>query len=101
MESGNMIDGPNVGVDGHFFAALNIAAFEDPGLFKRRVDQIVREIRASKKAPGHERIYAPGELEAETERHYREEGIPLNSVTLDGIKQSARELGIDTASLER
>ena len=99
-ESGNMIEGPKVGVDGHFFAALNVAAFEDPDSFKRRVDQIVRQIRGSKKAPGCERIYAPGELEAETERRYRQDGIPLNSVTLEGIRQSARELGIDPSSLQ-
>ena len=99
-ESGNMIEGPKVGVDGHFFAALNVAAFEDPDSFKRRVDQIVRQIRESKKVPGCERIYAPGELEAETERRYRQDGIPLNSVTLEGIRQSARELGIDASSLQ-
>jgi LDH2 family malate/lactate/ureidoglycolate dehydrogenase len=98
-ETGNMIDGPKSGLDGHFFLALNVAAFEDPGVFKRRVDQIVRQIRGSKKAPGCDRIYSPGELEAETERRYRKEGIPLNSATLDGISQTAHELGIDASSL--
>jgi L-2-hydroxycarboxylate dehydrogenase (NAD+) len=99
-ETGNMIEGPKSGLDGHLFLALNVAAFEDPNFFKRRVDQVVRQIRGSKKAPGCDRIYAPGELEAETEICYRKEGIPLNSATLDGISQTAHELGIDASPLQ-
>ena len=72
-----MIEGPELGCRWPILSALNVAAFEDPDSFKKRVDQIVRQIRESKKAPGCDRIYAPGELEAETERRYREEGIPL------------------------
>jgi hypothetical protein len=31
-----MVQGPKAGLDGHFFAAIQTAAFEDPGLFKAR-----------------------------------------------------------------
>lgn len=98
-ELGDMIDGPRAGHDGHFFSALRIAAFEDPHRFKRRIDEIVRQIHASRRAEGVERVYVPGEIEAETERRYCQEGIPLNSLTLAGLVETAERLGT-TASIE-
>lgn len=92
-ELGNMVQGARAGHDGHFFLALRIAAFEDPTPFKKRVDEIIRQIRNSRQAAGVERIYAPGELEAETERRYRKEGIPLNPATLAGIAAAAQRVG--------
>lgn len=96
-ELGNMVDGPRAAQDGHFFMALKVAAFEDISRFKRRMDEIIRQIRNSRKAPGVEQIYAPGRLEAETERRYRREGIPLNSATLHGIAKTAEKLGVDSS----
>ena len=98
-ELGNMIEGPKAGSDGQFLMAINVAAFEDPGRFKRRVDEIVRQIRSSKRVPGVEAVYAPGGLEAETERRYRDEGIPLNAVTLEGLTKCASDLGVDPRGL--
>jgi len=98
-ELGNMIDGPKPGQDGHFFMAIRIAAFEDPARFKARVDAIVREIHACRLAPGVERLYVPGELEAETEARYRKEGIPLNEDTLAGIAAAAAQVGADAAPI--
>jgi LDH2 family malate/lactate/ureidoglycolate dehydrogenase len=93
-ETGNLRDGPKPGCDGHFFLALRIAAFEDPGRFKSRVDGIIRELRCSRRAEGVERLYAPGELEAETEQRYLREGIPLNAATLVDINEVAHRLGL-------
>ena len=96
---GNMVDGPTPGADGHFFLALNVRALVDPVLFKQRVDAVVRQIRTSRPAPGAERVYAPGELEAETERRYRAEGIPLNAETLRGIRAMAARVGVETRGI--
>jgi LDH2 family malate/lactate/ureidoglycolate dehydrogenase len=93
-ELGNMVDGPRAGQDGHFFLAINVAAFEEPARFKARVDGIVRQLRSSRRAPGVERVYAPGALEWETERRYRREGIPLSEATLTDVAATARDLGI-------
>ena len=98
-ESGDMRNGPKPGCDGHFFLALRIAAFEDPVRFKSRVDGIIREIRGSRRAAGVERLYSPGELEAETESRYRREGIPLNQITLRGIVEAARRVGLADGEL--
>jgi LDH2 family malate/lactate/ureidoglycolate dehydrogenase len=86
-ELGNMIDGPRAGADGQFVMALNVSAFEDLARFRARVDGVVRQIRASKPAPGFERCYSPGELEHLIEQGYRRGGIPLNPETLAGLQQ--------------
>lgn len=99
-ELGNMIDGPKPGADGQFLMAIRISAFEEPSRFKERVDRIVRQIRASRRAPGVDRVYAPGELEFVTEQRYRKEGIPLNQITLDAVSRSARQVGLDASFLE-
>lgn len=98
-ELGNMTDGPKAGEDGHFFLALNVAAFEEIDRFKRRMDEVIRQIREGRRAPGVDRIYAPGGLEAETERRYRREGIPLNAATLEDIRRTARQLGADPSPI--
>jgi LDH2 family malate/lactate/ureidoglycolate dehydrogenase len=96
---GNMVDGPTPGADGHCFLALNVGAFVDPTVFKRRVDKVVRQIRTSRPAPGVDRVYSPGQLEAETERQYRADGIPLNAETLRGIRAIAARVGIQVSEI--
>jgi LDH2 family malate/lactate/ureidoglycolate dehydrogenase len=84
-ELGNMVDGPRPGADGQFVMAIRVDFFEEIQRFKSRVDEIVRQIRGSRPAPGFERCYAPGEMEALTELEYRREGIPLPSDILDSL----------------
>jgi LDH2 family malate/lactate/ureidoglycolate dehydrogenase len=98
-ESGNMVDGAKPSVDGQFFIAIDIAGFEDPARFKARIDGIVREVHESRRAPGTERLLVPGEMEWELERRYRKDGIPLAAATLDGIRDAAHTLGVDSGPL--
>jgi L-2-hydroxycarboxylate dehydrogenase (NAD+) len=46
---------------GHFFLAINIEYFLPLDSFRKTTGSIVRELRASKKAPGEEKIYTAGE----------------------------------------
>jgi LDH2 family malate/lactate/ureidoglycolate dehydrogenase len=98
-ELGDMVRGAEPGRDGHIFAALRISAFVDPEEFKSRVDGVVRQIRASSRVAGVDRIWAPGGLEADTERRYRRDGIPLNEETLKSLRETAGRLGVRTARL--
>ena len=91
---GDMVNGPVAGADGQFFLALDVASFEEVDRFKRRIDGIIRAIHASRKAPGVERLYLPGEMEANFEASYREAGIPLNDATLGDIAKVARPRGV-------
>jgi LDH2 family malate/lactate/ureidoglycolate dehydrogenase len=93
-ELGNVIDGPIAGGDSQLMIAINVAAFEEVERFKQRADGIVRQIRESRRAPGVERVYTPGELEAHLEARHDREGLPLTGATIDAILAAAAELGV-------
>ena len=94
-ELGSIKEGPIPGEDGHFVAAIHIASFEDVERFKSRVDAAIQQIHDCRLAPGFDRVYAPGELEAIRRVEYREKGIPLNRVTLADMRKTAEQLSID------
>jgi LDH2 family malate/lactate/ureidoglycolate dehydrogenase len=64
---------------GHFFIAIDIGAFIEPAEFKKITGDILRELRASQKAEGCERIYTAGEKEYLAYLKRSKTGIPLNS----------------------
>jgi len=79
---------------GHFLGAIKMAAFHDPALIHRHMEQIFSEIRMLKKAPGQERIFIPGELEAAAEAENRRLGIPLSPAVLKQIRRMNREMNL-------
>ncbi len=46
---------------GHFLLAIDPAWFGDPGEFRRKIDRMIRDVRATPTQPGVARVYAPGE----------------------------------------
>ena len=64
---------------GHFFIAIDVDAFNDVDEFKKITGDILREIRASKKAPGHNQIFTPGEKEYIKMTERIGKGVPFNS----------------------
>lgn len=79
---------------GSFFGAMAIDAFMDPAEFKARVEKVIREIRESPKAEGFQRIYIPGEIEAECMARRLEEGIPLSQDVVQKLTAMGEELGV-------
>lgn len=69
---------------GHFFLAADIAAFTEPEAFKKTAGDILRQLRASRKAEGHERIYTAGEKEYLAYLERSKTGIPIN----ESVRQS-------------
>jgi LDH2 family malate/lactate/ureidoglycolate dehydrogenase len=96
---GNMIDGPIAGRDGHFFAALDIGAFQDLAYFETRVDGIIDEVHASCARDGSLRLLVPGEIEADLQAAHARDGIPLAGATVDNIAAAAEALGVDASPL--
>ncbi len=62
---------------GHFFIAIDPERFMGREVFKGIAGTICREIRASQKAPGEEKIYTAGEKEHEAWLYRREHGCPV------------------------
>lgn len=90
LESGNMVDGAKVGTDGQFFMAIDISAFAEVDEVKTRVDRIIAEVHGSRRAPGTERLFVPGEIEAGFEADYGRDGIVLARETIDDINRAAQ-----------
>ena len=79
---------------GHAIVAIDPAAFGDAEQFRARVDRLVRDIRGSRRLPGVERIWLPGE-QSQTKRIERmKNGIPMPEPLLASLNRLATELGI-------
>ena len=77
---------------GHFFIAINISEFTELETFKKTTGNILRALRASKKAPGEKRIYTPGEKEHLAWLERKKHGVPVNESLQNDIRQIVKEL---------
>lgn len=71
---------------GHFFIVMDINAFTDPKDFKKTTGDILRELRASKKMPGQNRIFTAGEKEHDTWLERKDKGVPFNDELLEEFR---------------
>jgi L-2-hydroxycarboxylate dehydrogenase (NAD+) len=71
---------------GHFFMAIDIEAFVALDQFKATTGAMLRELRASTKAPGQTRIYTAGEKEFENAKVVRGRGVSANRNLQKDIK---------------
>jgi len=78
---------------GHWFIAIDTEHFMGEAVARRKAGEICRSMRASKKAPGCERIYTAGEKEHEI-RVARKDGVPINKSVQKEIIQIRDELGL-------
>ena len=79
---------------GHFFIAIDIAAFTGVSKFKKTTGNILRALRASRKMPGADRIYTAGEKEYLVWRERKKNGVPLNAELQDEIRRMIAELDL-------
>jgi L-2-hydroxycarboxylate dehydrogenase (NAD+) len=87
-------DDSSVTNTGQAIVAIDVAAFGDVDAFKLRVDALVRDLRGSRRMPGVERIWLPGEQSQAKRIAYARDGIPIAAGLLRRLEQLAAELGI-------
>ncbi len=80
---------------GQAILVIDLNAFGDPAVFKHSVDVLIRDIRASERLPGVERIWLPGGQSHERRTHYRQTGIPVSDAVMKELRELAEELGIE------
>jgi L-2-hydroxycarboxylate dehydrogenase (NAD+) len=85
---------------GHFFLAINIDFFTDLVEFKQTTGQILRQIQATKRAPGQSHIFVAGEKEYNSELLVRQQGIPLIPNLQKDINAMQTELGLKIIDLK-
>jgi LDH2 family malate/lactate/ureidoglycolate dehydrogenase len=79
---------------GHFFIAIDTNHFLGEALCRQKSGEIIRAVRASKKAPGQERIYSAGEKEHMV-RLNRVDGVPINESVQAEFNAVRDELNLD------
>jgi len=84
-------DAANVG---HFFGAIDVRAFRPLKEFRRDMDKLIRMLRDSPKAAGHERIYLHGEKSAAMAQERLAKGIPLGPKVVASLRKVGSETGV-------
>ncbi len=79
---------------GQAILAIDPDAFGDLAAFKARVDKLVRELRASRRLPGVERIWMPGEQSHARRIANERDGLALPPALRAQLDTLARELAI-------
>jgi LDH2 family malate/lactate/ureidoglycolate dehydrogenase len=79
---------------GHAIMAISLEAFGGVAEFKRSVDALARDIRASGRLPGVERIWLPGEQSHAKRLERGRLGVPMPDALLASLKTLATELRI-------
>ena len=88
----NPEEGGNVG---HFFMALDIEKMGDAASYKKRVDDMIDEIKESKKAPGVEKIFYPGEIEmGKLEKCISEGFVEIADETMESVERVEKSFGL-------
>ncbi len=77
--------------------AIDIAHFMDVKLFKSRLDDKMKAIKASKPAKGFEEVFIPGERSFRTEAKRRSTGIPVSQRDWQTFEDICKQLNIDIA----
>ncbi len=80
---------------GHFFFVVDPDAFVGREEFKKIAGDICRALRASKKAPGQERIYTAGEKEYITWLFRKDKGVPVGEGVQKDIITVRDALGLN------
>jgi L-2-hydroxycarboxylate dehydrogenase (NAD+) len=79
---------------GQAMAAIAIETFMPPAEFKRGVDELIRDIRNSRRLPGVERIWLPGEQSHAKLLDRRAHGVPIPKALRESLDAVARDLAI-------
>lgn len=79
---------------GHFFIAIDTEAFMGLEAFQKTCGDILRDLRASAKAPGSDHIYTAGEKEYLVWLERKDSGVPINEAVQQEIIKVRDELGL-------
>ncbi len=80
---------------GHFFIAIDISKFIQPSIFRKIAGSILRDLRGSLKAAGHDRIYTAGEQEWIVWNYRKEHGCPVPPVLQKQLSQVNERFGLN------
>jgi LDH2 family malate/lactate/ureidoglycolate dehydrogenase len=77
----------------HLFFAIDPELLGGIDGFRQRSSALAAKVRGSATAPGVERLFLPGEIEADRAAQQRRNGVLIERSGLDGLLQAARAVG--------
>ena len=80
---------------GHFIVVIDPSKFLPLDEFENRVDDMLEEFKNCPPAPGVERVYIPGEIEAGKERVSATESIEISDAVADELRRVGKDFGVD------
>lgn len=80
--------------DGYLIMAIKIESFIDPDEYKQETGALIDWVKSSPTMPGTDRIYYPGEIEAETRAQREVNGIYVEDATWHAILTAADQAGV-------
>jgi ureidoglycolate dehydrogenase (NAD+) len=78
---------------GHFFVAINIEAFTEKDLFKKRLQDMMNEVRREPSLTAH--VMCPGDPQKKFCEERTRNGIPVSEATWSEFKAIATQQGIN------
>lgn len=87
-------DWENKAFMGHYVQAIDISAFCPMDEFKKRMDELLVDLKNQPKAPGFKEILIPGEPEWRTKRRRKKEGCPIREEDANLLRQLGEDLGV-------
>ncbi len=78
---------------GHFFMAINVEAFQELDIFKKRMKSMMEELRAEPQKEG-EAVLCPGDPQKQYKKERLETGIPIFSSTWEEFEKLSQEFDI-------
>ncbi len=79
---------------GHFICAIRIDCFQDKKVFKKRMAELVRELRNEPRLDKDIPVQVAGDPEKKKEAQRRKEGIPMSAVDVGAFKKLSEEYGV-------
>jgi LDH2 family malate/lactate/ureidoglycolate dehydrogenase len=83
------------GGNGTFIIVINVNHFTSINDFKKRTDEVINNIKNSRKRDDVDEILIPGEPEKNNTEKRLAEGIYISETTWDSIVNIAQEYGLD------
>ena len=89
------------GSNGTFIIVINVPWFTLVKDFKRRTDEVIKNVKNAKKQHGVDEIFVAGEIERKTKEKRLDEGIYISDITWESIKTIAEENGLNVEEYVR
>jgi L-2-hydroxycarboxylate dehydrogenase (NAD+) len=81
---------------GSFMVFVDLSRFMPVEDFQREMDDYIAQIAMLQPLPGYEQSLLPGAIEAQRERAYAVDGVPVGKAHRDALAGVATELGVKT-----